>query len=202
MDAIAELSTMLGTGQIDRVLVTHPHTDHIRQLLEIIKGHEVRGEDLAVSRAWRDTAVLTELRSTADPDLLALGYGPQWSPGITVPAEGITHTTIGVGDQQIDVYARGEAHQRFETELNELQHGRRKSMSSKRADSASLLYVFGNENSQSRTAVIGDLRGNDILKMEQGLGAEGFAAALRNVRVISGLGHHFSLTAGETPDDI
>lgn len=201
MEAIAEMAT-LGVTSIESILPTHTHADHVRQLIERIKLHSIRAENLVVARSWRDTKVIAELRSTTDAQLVRLRYGAQWrEPGIAVAAEGVTRTHVRVGDSEIDVYGRGEAHRQLESEVTASRRGGA-AVRSSTVDSASFLYVFGNESSSTRTAVMGDFRGEDIIAMHNDLGPERFSAALRNVRVIKGIGHHFSQTAGRTPADI
>lgn len=209
IDAFAQLSGSLGITSIERILVTHPHKDHVRHLLELIERHQIRPENLMVSRSWIDTGaggrelLIETLRTTTKPELVALGYGPTWTqPGVALPAAGVTTLRITAGQSQIDVYARGEAHQEYESKRRDVRQGRRRSIPSRVGDSASFIYVFGNESSPNRTAVMGDFRGEDIVEMHRSLGENGFKEAFKNVRVLKGIGHHFSLTAGRTPTDI
>lgn len=209
MDAFAGVSMRLGVISVEKILITHPHSDHVRYLVELIKEHNITPRDLVVSRSWIETGatgseeIVEALRTTTEQRLIDLGYGEQWNaPGVAVPAEGVTRLRIVAGQSEIDVYARGEAHQEYQTQRRDLRQGRRKTMASEKADSASFLYVFGNESSPNRTAVLGDFRGEDIVEMHRSLGQDQFAEAFRNVRVIKGIGHHFSLTAGRTPTDI
>lgn len=210
VDAFAQLSTSLGITTVERILVTHPHKDHVRNLLELIETHRIRPENLLVSRSWIDTGasgteqLIETLRTTTKPELVALGYGPTWTePGVAVSTTApITTLRITAGQTQIDVYARGDAHRDYQNQRRDVRQGRRRSMPSETADSASFVYVFGNESSPNRTAVMGDFRGADIAEMHRALGDVQFKEAFRNVRVIKGIGHHFSLTAGRTPTDI
>ena len=201
MEAFAEMAR-LGVTSIEAILPTHTHTDHVRRLIEHIKLHNIRAENLIIARSWRDTRVIADLRSTTDAKLVELGYGAQWrEPGIAVAAEGVTRAQVRVGESVIDVYARGEAHQQLEAELTSSRRGGA-AVDSSTVDSSSLLQVLGNESSSTRTAVVGDMRGDDIVEMHRTLGEDAFRSAFRNVRVIKGIGHHFSQTAGRTPSDI
>jgi hypothetical protein len=205
MRALAEMQTRLGVTRIDRILVTHAHTDHVRHLVELILDHGIRAENLVVSDAWNDTEVLRELRNPSNTAqaarLEALGYGRSFRPSVAVAATGVTHLRLAVGAGGVDVYARGSAHARLATDLASSRRGGAEPAAAT-VDSASFLYVYGNPNSPSRTAVLGDFRGADIVAMQADLGAPAFAQALANVRVVYGLGHHFSETAGRTPTDI
>ncbi len=209
LDKFAEISARLGITSIEKILVTHPHFDHVRNLLQLIKDHQIKAVDLVASRSWIDTGtsgkqrLIETLRTTTEQALLDLGYGERWTePGLAVPAEGVTRLRIEAGQTQIDVYARGAAHEEYQTARSDVRQGRRKTMPSKAADSASFLYVFGNESSANRTAVLGDFRGEDIIEMHRSIGADQFAEAFKNVRVIKGIGHHLSEAAGSTPTDI
>ncbi|MEO1335334.1 MAG: hypothetical protein AAFV29_06805, partial [Myxococcota bacterium] len=62
--------------------------------------------------------------------------------------------------------------------------------------------VAGDPTTGNRALIVGDMRGEDITAMRDGLGEEGFGRALEGVRNIRGLGHHFSMTAGRTEADI
>lgn len=205
--ALAALAKRLGVTNIDTVAITHPHADHIRYLIELVRRFQIRAENLIVSSHWPSAApppgevvtpkkILGELRTTTDQALVALGYGPTWDPaGIAVdPNLRITHIRTPDG---IDVYTRTAAQQAY----------RAGGVSAKAMtiDSASLLYVFGNESSGNRTAVIGDMRGKDILDFKVDLNhanPDGFRQAFRNVRVVQGLGHHFGIAAGRDVPEV
>ena len=62
--------------------------------------------------------------------------------------------------------------------------------------------MLSNPTSPHRVAVIGDLRGTDILALHQNMGAEAFGRALEGVRVLVGFGHHMGMGAGGTPADV
>ena len=215
LDGIAAAQVEM-SARIDKILVTHPHGDHVRNIIDLIKGDAVRGlapiraENLVVSRAWKDVGLIKALRAN-DAALIALGFGPRWEPSHVAQGTGTIHLPITVDGTQIDVYTRPDAHRDLEVSLQRSRDakaaGRRKTdtIDSKKFDSASFLYVIGNESSPNRMAIIGDLRGADILKMRTDLtagGADGFRAAFKNVRVVQGLGHHLSLTAGTTAEDV
>lgn len=202
MEAIGAISGELSVTSVESILITHPHTDHVRYLLEVIKNQGVQPANLVLARAWRGAEIVDALRTTTDPRLLELGYGPEWQPSFAAATQGVTHTRVNVGGAEIDVYARGEAHETYRRQLREVETGQRRAVSSERVDSASLLYIVGNESSANRTAIFGDFRGSDITATRDALGTEGFAEAMRNVRIIKGVGHHFSQTAGRTPADI
>lgn len=205
VSALAEMQARLGVSSVERILVTHAHTDHVRHLVELIVDHGIRAENLVVSDAWNDTEILRELRGTRGPHaarLQALGYGSDFRPSVAVAATGVTHLRVATGPRgSVDIYARGAAHARLAAGLAASRRGGA-APASTAYDSASFLYVYGNPDSPARTAVLGDFRGADIVAMQADLGAPAFARALANVRVVYGLGHHFSETAGRTPTDI
>lgn len=202
MAAVAQMQTQLGVTNIQQILLTHVHDDHTRQLVELIKAHNIRAADLVTSSGWRQAGTLRELTTTTDPVLVGLGYGAGWNPTIAVGGSGVQHTRVGTGAGQIDVYARASAHQDLDAAYTARATGARRSVPSPMEDSAGFLYVHGNESSPTRHAVFADFRGEDITGLRDGMGATGFADAMRNVRVVSGLGHHLSSAAGRTPGDI
>lgn len=202
MAAVAQMQTQLGVTSIQQILLTHVHGDHTRQLIELITTHNIRAADLVTSSGWRQAGTLQELLTTTDPVLVGLGYGAGWNPTVAVAGTGVQHTRIGTGAAQIDVYARASAHQDLDAAYTARATGARRSVPSPMEDSAGFLYVHGNESSPTRHAVFADFRGEDITALRDGMGATGFADAMRNVRVVSGLGHHLSAAAGRTPGDI
>ncbi len=182
----------MGVSSLDGALVTHGHADHVSRVLDVIAAHDIRAERLLLSRSWVGMRgplgdVVDALRTTTDARLRGLGYGPAWEPGLAMEGTGVTEVPVRVGGREVRVLARGEVQQDF----REGGHPRH------RIDSASLLYLFGNETSGHRTLVLGDVRGGDISAFHDEMGAERFRAAMRGVRVVVGFGHHFSDVAGK-----
>jgi hypothetical protein len=220
LEGLAAAQTEMAV-KIDKILLTHPHTDHVKHILDLIKGDAklglppIRAENVVFSRAWKDIGKLGEavkvLKATKDPALLELGYGKEWNPGIAVEGKGTIKLTTTVEGTAIDIYARPEAHKRLVESRKEAARdkaaGKRKgdTVGSNKYDSASFMYVIGNESSPNRMAILGDLRGADILAMQADLNAaakDGFNAAFKDVRVVQGLGHHLSKAAGQTEEDV
>lgn len=199
MNAVAQMQTQLGVSSIQRVLMTHVHADHVRNLLEIVKTYRIPAANLTTSSAWLQAPGLQALRTTTDPDLTALGYGAAWTPTEAVGGSGVRHTRVGSGAGQVDVFARAAAHQDLSSAYSARAAGTRSSVPSHMEDSAGFVYVHGNESSTARHAVFADFRGEDITDL---LSNPDGATALHNVRVVSGLGHHLSKAAGQTPGDI
>jgi hypothetical protein len=199
----ARMAAALGGVTVDGIFPTHVHTDHVQMLEELIRRNNVRAENLIISRSWADTRVIARLRATVDPVLVGLGYGAAWTaPGIAV--EGTTpvsHTRVRIGTSHVDVYALSDANRRLRQDVARERAGG-SAVQSELYDSAGFVYTFGNSSSSNRAAVLGDFRGEDIIALHDALGPEGFRAAMRNVRTVFGVGHHFSTTAGRTPADI
>lgn len=196
--AVQNLMTTMGITAIDGVLITHGHGDHVNQILDLITAHGVPADQLVLSRSWDGTRgplreVIDTLRQTDSQQLLDLGYGPDWELGVEMEGTGVTETVVKVGGgRSVRVVARGEVQTRF----------REKGHPGHLVDPASLLYVLGNETSGHRTLVLGDVRGTDIRRFHEEMGAERFREAVRGVRAVVGLGHHFSDAAGGSGVDV
>jgi hypothetical protein len=200
LDRFTNASARLGGVNVASILITHPHDDHIRYLLELIEAHNIAPEELVLSQHWPE--VEGALRTTAHGPLLDLGYGPNWTgPRIGMAAGPVTETTIRSGSLDVHIIALSAAHREYAAaKAREAAGG--PEVRSKKGDKASLLYIYGNESSSNRTLFLGDFRGEDVLELHHEMGAERFRAALRNVRIIVGAGHHFSHTAGRSVSDV
>jgi hypothetical protein len=202
--AMTALAGRLGGGDVRAIGITHPHIDHVRYLEELILRYQIRAENLIVSARWPalggtgPTGLIGRLRTTAVQAFTDLGYGPQWNPaGVVVdPARPVTSVRVPVPGGTVDVHARDAAARAYRGTHGEASH---------LADSASLLYVFGSESSGHRTAVIGDLRGEDLLDFHndmERMRPGSFREAFRGVRVVAGLGHHLGFAAGREIADV
>ena len=202
-DAIRRMVSDLGVPGFDTILVTHPHADHlrVRTVLQLIRDNGIRADRFVTSASWNAAGqsvldrVVRALRT--DPAFEPLGYGRDWSPGRSVGSPGVTSATIRVAGGQVDVYTLASAHDEIRAAARD---NRRPNAAT--IDSSSLLYVLSNPTSPHRVAVIGDLRGTDILALHQQMGAEAFGRALEGVRVLVGFGHHMGMDAGGTPADV
>ena len=205
--AIARMVTELGVTSFDTILVTHPHADHVRVVIDLITNNNIRAARFITSANWNQAGsrdlnkIIEALQRTTDQRLIDLGYGEKWRPGIAVGTEGVSRATLRVPGGQVEIYTRADAHAKIRDSIR--QTG---TVSGKVLDSSSLLYVVGNEASSHRVAVIGDLRGRDILalaaEMNQAGGPEAFGRAMTGVRVLVGFGHHMGLDAGSTEADV
>lgn len=205
LDALAAGQAALGV-EVAKILITHPHTDHVRHVIELIRTHNIEAKNLVVSKAWERIGLIKILKTTTAQDLVDLGYGEKWKPVNVADANApISKLTLTVEGRTIDVYALPDKHRELAEaiEAKETDPKKRKSkVPSEKFDSASFMYVIGNESSPARLAVFGDLRGADILALQAQLTPDGFKAALKDVRVVYGLGHHLSQTAGRTATDV
>ncbi len=204
--AVAELTARLGVTSVDAILVTHPHADHVRLMIEAIKQHQIRAENIFTSENWRTGgegplgSLVDALQKTTDSALLELGYGETFEPGIAARTDGATRVRMRVPGGEVEIFATGKGQRGYRDT-----HGAGRSG---KADSASLLYVLGNESSPHRAAVLGDLRGTDILQLAQELSPDGttggraLGEAMRGVRVLVGFGHHFGPDAGTSAADV
>jgi hypothetical protein len=196
--AVQNLMTTMGVSAIDGIVVTHGHADHVNRILDLVTAHDIPAEQLVLSRSWVGMRgplrrVIDALRQTDNRRLLDLGYGPDWEPGVAMEGTRVTEATVTVGGgRRVRVLARGEV----QTGFREGGHP------GHLVDPASLLYVLGNETSGHRTLVLGDVRGTDIRRFHEEMGAERFRAAVRGVRVVVGFGHHFSDVAGGSGVDV
>jgi hypothetical protein len=203
--AITQMIGELGLTSIDAIMVTHPHADHVRALLDVIVTHGIRADRFITARTWSRfgplNAAIGALRTTTDPRLVALGYGVQsgtgapWEPGIAAGQPGVAHATLRVAGGQVEIFTDPAAHDRIRGPI-----ARGERVSADRIDASSLFYVMGNETSSHRVAVLGDLRGTDILRFAR-LPGDTFARALTGVRVIVGFGHHLGPAAGTSVAD-
>lgn len=196
----ANASSRLGGVAVETILVTHEHSDHVRQLLNLIETHRIPPENLVLSEAW--TEVVDALRTTTRQSLVDLGYGTDWTgPRVATGTQPVTYSRIRSGTVDVDIYALRDAHRDYAAaRANEAAGGPQ--VRSSAGDRASLLYVFGNESSSNRTLFLGDFRGDNVVELHRELGAERFRAAFRNVRTVVGVGHHFSRAAGRTATDV
>ena len=200
LNRFTDASARLGGVAVESVLITHPHQDHVRYLLELIEAHNVAPENLVLSESWPEIA--NALWTTSHQPLLDLGYGPSWTgPRIGMAAGPVTRTTIRSGSVDVDIIALSGAHREYAAAKGREAAGGPKPASEK-GDVASLLYIYGNESSSNRTLFLGDFRGENILELQHEMGAEAFRAALHNVRTIIGAGHHFSQAAGRSVADV
>jgi hypothetical protein len=89
--------------QIDKILITHPHTDHVRNIKELILGPPpIHAKDLVISRSWKDVGrIKKELVDTTDQRLIDLGYGAGWEPQHVVEGKGVVKLTTSVEGTQI-----------------------------------------------------------------------------------------------------
>jgi hypothetical protein len=225
LDALSRHISELGISGIAGMGITHMHADHTRTLIDIIKQHNIHARDLVISRAWQESSTASRIRARATPtdqrasgsrhhsepfdqQLSDLGYGAaDWGqPGIDMTAgagpstPGTAQTsrvTITVGGTPIDIYAEVGAQR---TVAAGYAAGTARAP---HVDAAALLYVFGGPSAPNRTAVIGDLRGEDITTMIDGMGGPGpFAEAMRGVRIVYGFGHHFGEAAAQTAAEV
>ncbi|HSN28957.1 MAG TPA: MBL fold metallo-hydrolase, partial [Kofleriaceae bacterium] len=192
---LASLTKELGFKP-EKILLTHPHKDHVRHVLELIDELHLEADDIVVSSAWKKSPIVKALKKK---------FGNDWKPGLAVEGEGVTALSMSVDRRRIDIYALPEAHAEAQKEFNKVAGGKKQQVDAAKIDRASLLYVIGNESSPSRVAIVGDLRGEDIVDLHDGLTKDvpsGFRDAFKNVRVIQGFGHHLSQAAGRTARDV
>ncbi|HET6209978.1 MAG TPA: DUF4157 domain-containing protein [Jatrophihabitans sp.] len=195
---ITWMMSELGVSSFDIILVTHGHGDHVRGVVDTILEHNIRADRLITSANWNDAGIgdlnkalnklkrLDDLPAETVRRLVELGYGPNWRPGIAVGNVGVSHATMRVTGGQVDIFTNPQAHQQIRDRA-----AQGKPASAPMVDSSSLFYVMGNETSPHRVAVLGDLRGADLLRFAA-LPDGSFQQALTGVRVIIGFGHHLS----------
>jgi len=76
METLNELTARAGISNIERLVLTHPHEDHIRWLREILIDQQIPKDRLVVMESWAEHWVFRDLATTTEPRLVALGYGP------------------------------------------------------------------------------------------------------------------------------
>ncbi len=200
--ALERMITELGVTKVDSILVTHPHDDHLRNITDLIESQGIRAERFVTSANWNRAGsgplidLIAHLRQPTRR-LIELGYGPDWTPGAAIGSQGVSHATVAVAGGEVDIYTRGQSHEKIRENIR-----LGEKVSGKTLDSSSLLYVLKNETSPHRVAVLGDLRGTDILALAGEMGEAQFARAMTGVRVLVGFGHHMGLDAGSTPADV
>jgi hypothetical protein len=211
--ALARVQARLRLAAIEHIAVTHPHTDHVRNLLEVIRAHAIHASRLVIADSWlvgrtRLADAIRLLAATTDPVLTGWGYGSTWRPGTAVARTGFVRGSIALPDgQALEYLAVGEAHGRYATAHGRTATGTQqpRRVASSLADSASLVYLLGNRTTSHRVAVLGDMRGSDVVALHEAMerAAPGsFRAAFEQVRVLVGFGHHFGPDAGTTVADV
>ena len=210
LQALARVQSRLRLSAVEHIAVTHPHTDHVRNILEIIRTHSIHASRLIVADSWlvgrgHLAQAINALRTTTAPALLALGYGAAWQPGTAVARTGVVRGTVALAQgQNLEYLGLGGAHQRYAGHQGHTS-GTGQRVPAPLADSASLVYFLGNETTAHRVAVLGDVRGSDIVTLHAAMeqaSPGSFRAAFERVRVLVGFGHHFGPDAGTTVADV
>jgi len=201
--AIAQMQTELGLTSIDTVLITHPHEDHVRALADTILTRQIAPDRLVLADSWIRAGGrwMTKLVATLRTEpYRSLGYTDSWTPEAptAVGRTGVAHVDLAVAGGHVEVFTDPAAHDELRSAMA---RGEPPGDLTGMLDSTSLLYVMGNETSPHRVAVLGDLRGTDILRMAA-LPGDALGRALTGVRVIVGFGHHLGRDAGSSTSDV
>ncbi len=212
LQRVAELRTTMGISRIEWIALTHPHLDHVRNLTAFITTHRIRADRLILSRDWieadraheargrdpvgRLACMIRQLRTTTDPTLLALGYGPSWNPGIRFEGEGVARQTIQMGADTVEIVASVQRQREYQRAHRRAGAGRR--VPGEVGDSASFIYFLSRGDSSARIANIEDVRLRDFVEIEGQVGRAELHRMFRGVRVLLGFHHH--LGAVESTD--
>lgn len=221
LDNIVALQGRMNIGEVRAIALTHLHGDHVANIVEFIAHYRIPPSQVFVADAWLRHQVLEQLRATADARLTAIGYGPTAQLGTVITTAGGASTRFAISPTlAVDVLFAPGSMRAHETAIANEQQARARlaagtgtqaqvdraaAETSRTSDAASLVYVVRNPLARTGVMYLQDMRGGTVTEIRTAMEsahAGSFAAALRGVTVLNGLGHHFGLASGREAVDV
>lgn len=195
VQGIQAVATRFGITSVSDVLVSHTHADHVANLTGLVRNNVVRAANVHVAPGSQGSAlgplgaVTTELRQ---PQHAGAGFGPTWTPSALtmqeVPGVGGRSTLqsrLALGGAVIESVADTRSLDAYNRALRAGDWTR----ASKLADAASLMTRVTNVRGGPGLLITGDMRGRDILRVQQSMGEPAFRAFVQQTSTLSGLHH-------------
>ncbi len=176
LDHVAARMRDLGISEIRSVILIHRHSDHANEIVRIVREHGIGPGNVFIPRAFlrqeqgRDFArTLAALRGI---------FGPNWQPADIRLKPSATSSELFTGR-----YTLGETRFEFLADAQALRHSRH-------TDAASLLTRVVRPGEGFVVPILGDLRGEDLMRFRSLMGADRWAEYFRDVRLVDGFSHH------------
>jgi hypothetical protein len=186
LDHVAARMRDLGINEIRSVLLIHRHSDHANEVVRIVREHGIGPGNVIIPRAFLQqdqgrgfAQTLAGLRGI---------FGPNWQPADISLKPSPTNSQLYAGR-----YALGETRFEFLADARALRHSRH-------TDSASLLTRVLRPSEGLVVPILGDLRGEDLMRFRSLMGADRWTEYFRDVQMVDGFSHHRgAITTSDVP---
>lgn len=189
---LQNLLSEMGVESINSIVITHPHSDHVTALEEIIARENIRASELIIGGQFQYNRDLqNRLRNLANNESTRLLGYHRWDFARQFegarPGEYSVLAPINNGRLRISFFASEGAINNLNAKV---ENGTIKASD---VDAASILAKIESIGGELRMIVLGDLRGKDYLELERSMEASNpgsFMRLFQNVNVLSGMQHH------------
>ena len=176
LDHIAGRMKELGITELRAVILIHRHDDHTNKLAAVVKRYGIAATNVIMPRAYFAQRHTKSFRKTVDA--LRTLFGAAWQPADLPLRPGSVSTDLLHGR-----YTLGEARFDFYADARALRL-------TKHTDAASLLTRASRKAEGNALVILGDLRGADLARFHQLMGADRWAELFSDVRLVDGFSHH------------
>lgn len=204
VQGIQAVAARFGITSVSDIVASHTHADHVANLTSLVQSNVVRAANVHVAPGSQGSTlgplgdVITELKR---PQHTGAGFGPAWAPSALtmqeVPGVGGRSTMqsrLLLGGAAIESVADTRSLDAYNRALRAGDWKR----ASKLADAASLMTRVTSVRGGPGLLITGDMRGRDILRVQQSMGEPAFRAFVQQASTLSGL-HHLG-AVGKTSD--